>query len=212
MNSKNAVNVLIPVCLIAVGAGLWRQWPTPPSPPALPSQPTVQLPPPLPQPKHSPQADVTDAASFEFDGVLVAGGKATVSLVNLTTGDANWVAVGGKFDGYTVSKYVPDPKGADVVELTKNGGGQTMRVGLKNAVILEAPPVPDPSQIAKLIAEGRSEYLGGDLAAASDSFKEVLSIDPQNSEAVYFLTRIAVIAGGKYPPDVGTASAPVPSD
>jgi hypothetical protein len=136
MNSKRAANVLIPVCLIAVGAGLWWHWSAHPAPPALPTPPTVELPPPLPQQNPAPQANVTDAESFEFDGVVVTGGKTTVSLVNLTTGDANWVAVGGKFDGYTVSKYVPDPKGADVVELTNSGTTQTTRIALKNSVIV----------------------------------------------------------------------------
>jgi len=146
MNSKHAANVLIVVFLIALVVGLRWQWPAPPAAPTLPSTPTVQLPPPLPQQDPSPQADVKDTASFEFDGVLVAGGKTTVSLINLTTGDANWVAVGGKFDGYTVSKYVPDPKGADVVELSTSGSGQTLRVVLKTAVILEAAPVSDPME------------------------------------------------------------------
>jgi len=146
MNSKHAANVLIPVCLIAVGAGLWWQWPASPTRPTLPTPPTEELPPPLPQQEPSPQADVKDTANFEFDGVVVTGGKTTVSLVNLTTGDANWVAVGGKFDGYTVSKYVPDPKGADAVELSKSGSGQTLRVVLKTAVILETAPVPNPEE------------------------------------------------------------------
>jgi len=134
--------------------------------------------------------------SIEFDGVVVEGGKSSVSLLDLNTGVAKWVVIGGKFEGYTVTAYVPDPRGPDAVVLSRTGGDQTLRVGLKNAVILEAPIAPDleqKKQILGLITVGRSQYLGGNLDGAASTFNQLLSLDPGNQEATYFIGQISKI-------------------
>ena len=89
------------------------------------------------------------APGIEFNGVIVdPAGKTTVSLLNPVTGEAKWVAVGsGKFSGYVVTSYAPDPKAGDAVILTKDGSTQTLRVVLKGAVIVATPdktPSPVP--------------------------------------------------------------------
>lgn len=63
------------------------------------------------------------------------------------------------------------------------------------------PPIPpfektsgdylaEQKKIALLLATGRSQFNGGNLSGAEGSFKEVVSIDPHNSEAIYFLGRV----------------------
>ncbi len=79
---------------------------------------------------------------LEFDGVLVIGGITSVSLLNQTTGRVDWVPVGGRFDGYTVTALTYDEKLGDVVVLTKLGGSLTTRLSLKNSTIVAAAPAP----------------------------------------------------------------------
>jgi len=104
--------------------------------------------------------------SIEFNGVVVEGGKTSVSLLDLNTGVAKWVVVGGKFEGYTVTAYVPDPKGADAVELRRNVGAQTLRVG-------------------------RGVYAAGYLEGAESTIDQVLKLDPENQEALALARDVA---------------------
>jgi hypothetical protein len=77
-------------------------------------------------------------AGFEFDGVVVDGGHTRVALLDLRTGAAGWVRVGGKFAGYLVAAY---DAAQDTVTLTREGE-PAVGVQLKTAVILVAPPLP----------------------------------------------------------------------
>ena len=57
-----------------------------------------------------------------------------------------------------------------------------------------APPVPEPparNEVPALVARGRSQYLAGDSAAAAETFHRVEAMDAGNSDADYFLKRIA---------------------
>ncbi len=99
------------------------------------------------------------ALPIEFNGVVVAGGKTSVALLNPNTGSANWVAVGGKFDSYIVTSYTPDPKGADVVILTQSGGARTMRLVLKNSLILPVTGTPVRETVAQQLAVGANTAL-----------------------------------------------------
>ena len=51
------------------------------------------------------------------------------------------------------------------------------------------PAAPDPA-VAALVAQGRSQYLAGDSAAAQSTFKHVAEIDKDNADSAYFLQRI----------------------
>jgi len=112
------------------------------------------------------------ALPIEFNGVVVAGGKTSVALLNPNTGSANWVSIGGKFDSYIVTSYTPDPKGADVVILTQSGGTQTVRLVLKNSYILESPQ--DPVQLKETKDQMKAVGHNLDLIydAASQYFSE----------------------------------------
>ncbi len=49
---------------------------------------------------------VAARADIQFNGVVVdSAGKVKVSLINTDTGDYHWVAINGKFGGYTVTQY-----------------------------------------------------------------------------------------------------------
>jgi hypothetical protein len=79
------------------------------------------------------------ALPIEFNGLIIADGKTKVALLNPNTGTAKWVAIGGRFEAYIVTRYLPDPKGGDVVILTQAGSTQTMRLVLKNSYLVESP-------------------------------------------------------------------------
>jgi general secretion pathway protein D len=49
----------------------------------------------------------------------------------------------------------------------------------------------EQASVNGLISKGRSQYLGGDVGGAEATFKEVETMDPDNSEAKNFLRRIA---------------------
>ena len=49
---------------------------------------------------------------------------------------------------------------------------------------------PDP-EVAALVAQGRSQYLAGDSAAAKNTFQQVAARDAGNADSAYFLKRIA---------------------
>lgn len=59
----------------------------------------------------------------------------------------------------------------------------------------QEPPVPEPApaapEVSALVAQGRSQYLAGEPAAAEQTFREVQQRDADNAEAGYFLHRIA---------------------
>ena len=77
------------------------------------------------------------ADEVEWNGVLIAGGQTQVSLLDLRTGAAQWVPVGGEFAGYVVSAYDPVQ---DCIALTRQGR-PVAGLRLKNAVILVAAPL-----------------------------------------------------------------------
>jgi hypothetical protein len=95
------------------------------------------------------------AAGIEFNGVLVTGGKTTVSLFNPATGEAGWVAVGRKFGGRTVTAYhAADAKAdrsADTVVLTRDSDGRSETITLKGAPIVTTPTVPASSSPSGLV-------------------------------------------------------------
>lgn len=54
------------------------------------------------------------------------------------------------------------------------------------------PPLPPVTQdAASLVARARSQYLGGEAAAAAETFHQVEALEPGNADAAYFLKRIA---------------------
>ncbi len=59
--------------------------------------------------------------------------------------------------------------------------------------LVEASPnyVRDHSQIASLLAKGRSQYIAADLDGAQETFRELETQQPDNPDAKYFLARIA---------------------
>jgi hypothetical protein len=73
---------------------------------------------------------------LEFDGVLVAGGRTQVALLDRATGAAKWVPEGGKFEGFAVGAYDP---AKDTVSLTRDGA-PPRSISLKVAFILVTPP------------------------------------------------------------------------
>jgi autotransporter-associated beta strand protein len=59
------------------------------------------------------------------------------------------------------------------------------------AAAASASALADQKQVAQLMAKARSQYLGGNLAGAADTFKDVVSLDPRSPEAIYFLGKIS---------------------
>jgi hypothetical protein len=87
------------------------------------------------------------ATDLEFNGVVVTataeGEKTSVSLLNTATGTSKWVAIGGKFDGLTVTAFRPGnptatPPTSDSILLIREGTKQSLSLTLKNSVILPA--------------------------------------------------------------------------
>lgn len=85
------------------------------------------------------------APEIQFTGVLVAGAETKVALAHAGAGPAQWVPVGGEFDGYTVSAY---EAASDTVILTK--GGDKFRVRLQDAKVL-AGAIEPPPEVKKAI-------------------------------------------------------------
>ena len=56
---------------------------------------------------------------------------------------------------------------------------------------VEAPAPPVQGDVKALAAQGRSQYLAGESAAATETFRRVEAQDPANKDAHYFLQRIA---------------------
>ena len=54
-----------------------------------------------------------------------------------------------------------------------------------------APTSPADREVASRVARARSQYLAGEAAAAADTFRQVENLDPGNTDAEYFLKRIA---------------------
>ncbi len=77
---------------------------------------------------------VLPAAAFaevQFNGVLIDGnGKTKVSLMNTDTQDSHWVAINGKFGGYTVVAYKAGKAANPAIR------GDT---GIKDTVVLALP-------------------------------------------------------------------------
>jgi hypothetical protein len=86
---------------------------------------------------------------IEFNGVIVAGNKTTVSLFNPATGVTALVVVGRKFEGRTVTAYNPADQKAgcpsDTVVLTRDSDGQSETIALNGAPIVASQPVAAPA-------------------------------------------------------------------
>ncbi|MEI6862717.1 MAG: hypothetical protein WCL04_10775 [Verrucomicrobiota bacterium] len=93
----------------------------------------------------------SEETGIEFNGVLVTGGKTTVSLVNPTTGESGWVAVGRKFGGRTVTAYnAADAKAgrpSDAVVLTRDSDGRSETIPLKGAPIVTTARTSESSNL-----------------------------------------------------------------
>ncbi len=100
------------------------------------------------------------AAGIEFNGVLVSGGKTTVSLVNPATGESRWIAVGRKFGDRTVTAYnAADAKAgrpADTVVLTRDSDGRSETITLKGAPVVTTAPTATPSGAGANAPAGRA--------------------------------------------------------
>ncbi|MES1194716.1 MAG: type II secretory pathway, component PulD, partial [Opitutus sp.] len=51
-------------------------------------------------------------------------------------------------------------------------------------------PTPTPSEVSRLVARARGQYLAGEPALAADTFRQVAAVEPGNADARYFLARI----------------------
>ena len=63
-------------------------------------------------------------------------------------------------------------------------------VSVSGGTLAPAPRAPTDNP-ASLVARGRSQYLAGESGAAAETFRQVEAQDPGNTEAAYFLKRIA---------------------
>ncbi len=108
------------------------------------------------------------ADEVEWNGVLIAGGQTQVSLLDLRTGAAQWVVVGGEFAGYVVSAYDPVQ---DSLALTRQGR-PAAGLRLKNAVIQVAAPQAPWSQPSNEQRAAVVENLRLLAAAAQQHFAE----------------------------------------
>ena len=77
---------------------------------------------------------------LEFDGVLLANGVTQVALLDLNTGNAAWIGIGGSFAGYTVTAFHPgtiDPiagfSTADTLDLVGIGTNRHFTLQLETA-------------------------------------------------------------------------------
>lgn len=108
------------------------------------------------------------ADEVEWNGVLIAGGQTQVSLLDLRTGAAQWVPVGGEFAGYVISAYDPVQ---DSLALNRQGR-PAAGLRLKNAVILVAAPQAPWSQPSNEQRAAVVENLRLLAAAAQQHFAE----------------------------------------
>lgn len=74
------------------------------------------------------------AGEIELRGVNGQGSEAFLSLKNTKTSESSWVAIGGRFSGYTVKSY--DPK-KGVAQLERDGSSITVQ--LATSTIVEQP-------------------------------------------------------------------------
>ncbi len=116
---------------------------------------------------------------LEFNGVLIDDSRTQVSLLDLQTGVARWVPVGGSFAGYTVTAYNP---AKETIALSRIGLAIGLNLRLKNAIILVVPPPtpwPQPSnpqraavaENLRLLAAAAQQYLadtGADSVSTED--------------------------------------------
>lgn len=63
-------------------------------------------------------------------------------------------------------------------------------VSVSGGTLAPAPRAPTDNSV-NLVARGRSQYLAGESGAAAETFRQVEAEDPGNTEAAYFLKRIA---------------------
>lgn len=64
-------------------------------------------------------------ADIEFTGYFVAGGKTSIALSDTTTNTSAWLAVGARFEDYTLSAYDPQ---AESITLTRDAETTTIRL------------------------------------------------------------------------------------
>lgn len=128
---------------------------------------------------------------LEFSGVLGGGKDLRVALTNKASGTTQWVAVGSRFLGYTVSSYDAN---ADVLVLTK--GGRTFRLPLKQGKTMKAEGKPSP-EVERAILNNLRQ-----LAAAADQYylengKATTSYDELVGETKY-VKSLTPIKGENY--------------
>jgi len=101
--------------------------------------------------------------ALEFNGVIVTTtgtvSKVQVSLLDLNTGNAKWVSVGGKFEGYLVKTYTPAETeiGRPSIVLVRETTGQALKpILLKDSTIqtVTEPPQNQPGQPPRPVQPG----------------------------------------------------------
>ena len=134
-------------------------------------------------------ASLAADTGFEFSGVLGGGKDLRVALTEKASGVTQWVPVGSRIAGYTISEY--DAK-ADEIVLSKDGT-QT-RLGLKRSKVtkVEGKISPDVERailnnLRQLSAAADQYYLenGKNTATYDDlvgPMKYVTVINPVNGE------------------------------
>ena len=110
--------------------------------------------------------------ALEFTGLLVDGSRTRVGLIDLGSGTAGWVRIGGNFLGYTVASYDPAKQ---TVTLTREGW-PALAIRLKDAVILLAPPTPPWVQPSNEQRAAVADNLRR-LAAAAAQFYATTGVD-----------------------------------
>lgn len=90
---------------------------------------------------------------LEFDGVLLANGVTQVALLDLNTGNAAWIGIGGSFAGYTVTAFHPgtiDPiagfSTADTLDLVGIGTNRRITLQLNGGGVETTPAAETPAE------------------------------------------------------------------
>jgi hypothetical protein len=128
---------------------------------------------------------------IQCTGVLVAGSETKVALAHAGAGPAQWIPVGGEFDGYTVSSY---ESASDTVILTK--GGEKFRVRLQDAKVM-AGAIEPPPEVKRGILNNLRQ-----LGAAADQYylengKSEVTLSDLVGPAKY-IKRLQPLAGEDY--------------
>jgi hypothetical protein len=90
-------------------------------------------------------AQTAGASGIKFKGVMVQGEEVKVCLVNLSTNNAKWISVGGKFGGYIVKSCAAKVMNPYIVLAPPNGRGTETILRLEEiAAPVNALPVNGP--------------------------------------------------------------------